>query len=251
MLKLVLGGGLFLYLAAAAALYFGQRKLLYFPTPAVAHGLTVEWLQSGEHSLEVIVLNPDQPRAVLYFGGNAEPVSAAAPLLQQALAGHSVYLLNYRGYGASSGSPSEQALFADALALYDKVNDRHQQLSVIGRSLGTGIAVYLATERAVENLVLVTPYDSISAVAQAHYPFFPVRYLIKDRFDSLSRAAELTVPTLVILAETDTVIPRAHSDKLVAALPDAQQWIAAGSGHNSVDAHPEYAERLSQFLQSS
>lgn len=249
MLKTLLVGILLIYLSATAALYVFQRQLLYFPTPPVEHGLQVEWLQQGDQRLEVQVLNPGQSTAVLYFGGNAEVVSDNAELFSNIFAEASVYLLSYRGYGASSGEPTEQALFEDALALYDHVALQHPNISLIGRSLGTGVAVYLAAHRRVERMALVTPYDSIASVAQTHYPYFPVRQLIKDPFDSVSRANELSVQTLVILAETDNVIPRAHSEVLIAALANVQSWIAEGTGHNSVGNHAEYGVQLQRFLQ--
>lgn len=249
MLKLLLGGSLLIYLIAAASLYVFQRKLLYFPTPPVAHGLQVEWLQQGDQRLEVQVLNPGLPNAVLYFGGNAEVVSDNAELFSGIFTDTSVYLLSYRGYGGSSGEPSEQALFEDAIALYDHVAPQHQDISLAGRSLGSGVAVYLAAHRPVERMALVTPYDSIASVAQTHYPYFPVRLLIKDTFDSVSRASDLSAQVLVILAESDEVIPRAHSEELIAALDNAQLWIAEGTGHNSVGNHVEYGVQLQRFIQ--
>lgn len=249
MLKLLLGGSLLIYLIAAASFYVFQRKLLYFPTPPVAHGLQVEWLQQGDQRLEVQVLNPGLPNAVLYFGGNAEVVSDNAELFSGIFTDTSVYLLSYRGYGGSSGEPSEQALFEDAIALYDHVAPQHQHISLAGRSLGSGVAVYLAAHRPVERMALVTPYDSIASVAQTHYPYFPVRLLIKDTFDSVSRASDLSAQVLVILAESDEVIPRAHSETLMAALDNAQLWIAEGTGHNSVGNHTEYGVQLQRFIQ--
>jgi pimeloyl-ACP methyl ester carboxylesterase len=238
-----------IYLLAAASLYVFQRKLLYFPTPPIAHGLQVEWLQQGDQRLEIQVLNPGQPNAVLYFGGNAEMVSDNAELFSMVFADTSVYLLSYRGYGASGGEPSESALFEDAIALYDHVTVRHKNISLIGRSLGSGVAIYLASHRLVKRMALVTPYDSIASVAQTHYPYFPVRLLIKDPFDSISRASDLSAQVLVILAESDEVIPRAHSEVLIAALDDVQLWIAEAAGHNSVGSHAEYGVQLQRFLQ--
>ncbi len=248
MIKSLFITALFLYLVATALLFSLQRKLLYFPTPSVAHGLKVEWLQQGREKLEVITLNPGNAKAVIYFGGNAEVVSNNAELFNLQLPGQTVYLLNYRGYGASTGSPSEKALFADAIALFDRVATRHDQVSVMGRSLGTGVGIYLASQRKVERLLLITPYDSISAVAQSHYPFFPVRYLLQDKFDSIKRAPSLELEVMVVLAETDQVIPRIRSEALIEVLTKVDVWQVPGSGHNTVSDHNEYGARIKSFF---
>ena len=113
-------------------------------------------------------------RALLYFGGNAEDVSASLPQLARDFPGRALYLMHYRGYGASTGRPSEAALHADALALFDKVHATQPQVAVMGRSLGSGVAVRLAAQRPVSALVLVTPYDSLRDGAARQRPVFPV-----------------------------------------------------------------------------
>jgi len=154
------------------------------------------------------------PNALLYFGGNAEDVSYSLPSLSTAFPDHAVYLLHYRGYGGSSGKPSEAALFADALALFDRVSTDHQNIAVVGRSLGSGVAVHLASLRPVARLVLVTPYDSLQELAARQFPYLPVRWLLLDKFESWRYAEHITVPTLVIAAEHDEVIPRMSTEAL-------------------------------------
>ena len=120
-------------------------------------------------------LNPGKSGALLYFGGNAERLDASRDEFARLFPDRTVYLLSYRGYGASEGQPGEAALFGDALALYDAARARHprRRYAVIGRSLGSGVASYLASQRPVERLALVTPFDSLAEVAQAHYPVVP------------------------------------------------------------------------------
>jgi pimeloyl-ACP methyl ester carboxylesterase len=122
--------------------------------------------------------------------------------------------MHYRGYGGSSGTPSEKAFFADALALFDKVHASHFEIDVVGRSLGSGVAVYLASQRPVERLVLVTPFDSLQEIAAALFPFFPVRWLLLDRFESWKYAPQVSAPTLIIAAGHDEVVPRASTELL-------------------------------------
>lgn len=241
---------IFLYLAACLLLFFKQRDLLYFPTPEVdSTQAEAIWLNTQQQRLKLWKLH-QQPHAIIYFGGNADAVEDNITSFDQAFPGHTVYLANYRGYGGSSGSPSEQALCDDALAIYDAISTQYQSISVIGRSLGSGVAVYLATQRKIDKLVLVTPYDSVKNVAQSHYPIFPVNWLLKDRFDSLSRAPQLTQPVLILLAEQDNTVPRKHSEALIKAInPELTQVeVIAGSDHGSISSRSQYLNSLSQFF---
>lgn len=240
------------YLALCALLYVAQRSMLYFPTPprdlSGAQALTLE---SGGNRLRIWQRAVDGPRALIYFGGNAEDVAWNLAPFAAALPDHALFLVNYRGYGGSSGSPFEAALYEDALAVFDYVHARHPHVAVMGTSLGSGVAVYLAQARPVERVVLVAPYDSIVNVARGHYPAFPVSLLIKDRFDSASRAASVSAPVLAIVAERDEVIPRRHSEALVAAFRPGQVHVEVirGATHNSVADSPRYLERIAAFLE--
>jgi len=237
------------YGALCALMFFAQRSLLYFPVsgapPAGAERLE---LRSGDATLRVWVRTAPGASALIYFGGNGEEVGMNFAPFVAALPRHSLYLVNYRGYGSSTGSPSEPALFADALAVFDHVSARHASVAVAGRSLGSGVAVYLARERPVSKLALVTPYDSVENVAAGIYPFLPVRWLIRDRFDSASRIADVRVPTLVVIAERDEVIPRARADALVAKFPagQARVEVVRGATHNMLEYEALLAEFLSQ-----
>lgn len=240
----------FLYLLACLFLYVKQRDLLYFPTPEAHSALATEvWVDSQQQRLKLWQLHQQKP-AIIYFGGNAESVENNLADFDHALAEYTVYLVNYRGYAGSSGSPSEQALFEDALSVYDVISQQHSRISVIGRSLGSGVAVYLATQRKIDKVVLVTPYDSIKNVAKSHYPIFPVSFLLKDKFDSLSRSAQLTQPVLVLLADHDVTVPRKNSERLIAALKPEQlkTQIIKESDHGSISSHTEYYSSLSEFF---
>lgn len=239
------GGLLLLYALACAALYLFQRSLLYFPQPALLD-LPSQRLHVPGAELQVSVQARAGPQAVLYFGGNAEDVSGSLPGLVAAFPGQAVYALHYRGYGSSSGQPSEPALHADAAALFDRVVREHPAITVIGRSLGSGVAIRLAAARPALRLVLVTPYDSIAAVAAQQFGLFPVRWLLHDRFDSAALAPQIAVPTTVIVAEHDEVIRRERSDALIARFaPGVAQVVRIpGAGHNTLDGAPAYRTAL-------
>jgi len=155
---------------------------------------------------------------ILYFGGQAGEASGAVDEAAQQT-GWSVVGFNYRGCGLSEGRPSEKALFADALAIYDALQrERHpRRIVVMGRSLGSGEAVYVAQHRPVAATILIVPYDSIASVGQERYPLIPVRLIIKHPFDSLSRAPSIHTPMLTLAAERDTVIPPTHAQRLAAS----------------------------------
>jgi pimeloyl-ACP methyl ester carboxylesterase len=230
-------------------LYVKQRTLMYYPTAPVERPDTqVFWLENQGERLKIWRIN-EGDKTLLYFGGNAEAVEDNIPEFRQRFPTHSIYIANYRGYGGSSGQPGEQALFSDALALYDEVAGSGP-VQVIGRSLGSGVAMWLASQRRVDKLVLVTPYDSITRLAQSHYPIFPVRWLLRDHFDSISRVDAINSPTLVLLSEVDATVPHRHSIRLIEALGDkvVDTITIPGTAHNDIDSDQRYLDELSRFL---
>jgi fermentation-respiration switch protein FrsA (DUF1100 family) len=235
-------------------IYSIQDRLLYYPYPEHnAHaGARALRLTSGDATLKIWELHPEARHALIYFGGNAERVGENLPEFDAAFADRAAYLVNYRGYGGSTGKPSEDALISDAERVYDWVAARHGRVAVIGRSLGSGVAAALGSVRPVERLVLVTPFDSIANVAAEHYWWLPTRWLLRDRYDSLPRVAKVRAPVLVIVAEHDTIVSRARSDALIAAVPpdNLQTLLIAGATHNGIDAFPSYLQSLKEFLQA-
>ena len=236
-----------IYLAVCAALYIGQRSLIYRPQPS-AQGSdgNVMTLSVDGVDLKVSTRQHPGPKALLYFGGNAEDVSWKLPILSEAFPDHAVYLVHYRGYGGSSGRPTEKALFADSIALFDKIHIEHKAIVVIGRSLGSGVAVYLASMRPVTRLVLVTPFDSLLGIAQSHFPYLPMRWLLRDKFESWRYAPQVVAPTLIIAAAMDKEIPRASTDLLVSRFKShvVTYKVLACTGHNSISESPEYLPAL-------
>jgi len=235
------------YVGLCGALFVYQRKLIYFAQPrSPAGGATTLTLPVDGAQVLVTVVQRSGPNALLYFGGNAEDVSYSLPGLTSAFAEHAVYLLHYRGYGGSSGQPSEAALVADALVLFDKVRAEHANIVVVGRSLGSGVAVHLASLRPVARLVLVTPFDSLQDLAARQFAYFPVRWLLLDKFESWRYAQQVTVPTLVMAAEHDEVIPRKSTEALYQRFRAgvASFKVVAGTSHNTISESPDYVPLL-------
>lgn len=238
------------YLTAAAYLYVKQRSFIYFPSQAVEHDYDIESFNLDGNTIHVVVLNPGQSASLLYFGGNAENVSFNAPEFLEMFPALTMYLVNYRGYGGSSGTPSEDGLYADADAIYRSIAQRHTQVAVMGKSLGSGVATYIASTHPVEKLALITPYDSIANIAGDLYPMFPAHLLLRDQFDSLGRVEHIKAQTLVLLAEFDETIPAENSARLIAAFPENQISVTTinGADHNSLGADSQYRATLSGFF---
>lgn len=234
------------YLGLCGALYAFQRSLLYFPQPRSGPPAGEITLPGLGVDVRASVRPHDGPQALVYFGGNGEDVSQTLPELARTFPDHAIYAMQYRGYGRSGGSPSEAALQGDALALYDLVARSHARVSVIGRSLGSGIAIRVARERPVSRLVLVTPYDSILGLASAQFRWFPVRWLLQDTYESVRHAPALTVPTTLIAAEHDEVIPRASTERLLAAFAPgiATMTVIPDAGHNDLSRRSAYGRAL-------
>ena len=195
---------------------------------------------------------------VLYFGGNAEEVSWMLEAIGDPARGETPdaawLIVNYRGYGASEGSPSERALVADALTLYDYASALPgidaQRMFAFGRSLGSGVAVALAAQRTLRGAVLVTPFDSLAAVAKRYYPYLPVDWMLKHRFDSIDRAPSLGTPLLCLIAERDDVIPPAHAERLFAAWAGPKRKVVLrGADHNGTDGAPDFWPAVREFIE--
>jgi pimeloyl-ACP methyl ester carboxylesterase len=236
-----------LYAGLCGALIILQRSLIYYPQPRSNQtGATMMTLKTEAGPVFVSARPRPGPDALIYFGGNAEDVSLNLPGFSAVFPSHSIYLLHYRGYGGSSGSPSEKAFIADALALFDQVHDQHKNIVVVGRSLGTGVAVHLASVRPVARLVLITPFDSLGDVAAWHYPYLPVRWLLRDKFNSGKYAPQVKAPTRIIAAEEDEVIPRASTELLRTRFRNevASYVVIPACGHNTISDAADYLSLL-------
>lgn len=253
--------------AGLGALYLLQDRLLFFPQPlASGRAVAIARRHPTARHLELTAADGTHQRAwllpagaagqkhplVIYFGGNAEETSYMLDEVAPA-ATCSWLLVSYRGYGGSHGKPGEAALYADALAWYDLAAARPDvdatRIVAFGRSLGSGVATWLATRRPLAGVVLVTPYDSMVAVGRRHYPYLPVGLLLRNRFDSLARAPHLHVPALFLPAAHDHIVPPAHARRLYEAWAGPRIWrLLPRVGHNDIQASPDYWPTVRDFL---
>jgi len=238
------------YVGMGVFLYLNQRNFLYFPTPNLETPYETMILKNEGESIHVIVLNKGYENAILYFGGNAESMVRSSDYIAQQFPTFTVYLMDYRGYGGSSGEPTEKGLYSDALMLYDTIKPKHNRISIGGRSLGSGIATYVAAHREVSKLALITPFDSIVNVAEGIYPAYPVSLLIEDTYDSASRIKMIKAKTFIVIAEHDRVIVRERTQKLIDAFdPDQLEvMIIKNRGHIDISSDATYYKVMQDFI---
>ena len=254
-----------LWIALTAAIAASQRRLVFNPTikrevlnprstghrtrPIVlraADGIKLSgWLMTPQ------VVGPHP--AVVYFGGRSEEVSWVVRDAGKLFPGMAVLAVNYRGYGQSQGDPAELHMVEDGRMLFDWLAERHhvdaQRIAVVGRSLGSGVAVQVAMERPAHSVVLITPYDSILAIAKRRFRAVPVEYVLRHRFESVKYAPSLKAPTYVLRAAMDDVVPHSHTDQLVSKLGRLHlDETVPESDHMNIPYLPATQERIAAFL---
>ena len=256
-----------LWMALTATLAANQRRLLFNPV----NKREVERPVSSGHRTRPIVLRskdgtrlsgwlmkPNTPGphpGVVYFGGRSEEVSWVARDAGTLFPGMAVLAVNYRGYGDSHGAPAEEHMVEDGRLLFDWLAERHhvdpQRIAVVGRSLGSGVAVQVALERNAHAIVLITPYDSILAIAKRRFRALPVEYVLRHKFESVKYAALLKAPTYVLRAASDDIVPHSHTDLLVQSLGTLHaDETVPDSDHLNIPYLAATQSRIANFLSS-
>lgn len=256
------------YLLMVAGMVVMQDRFVFLPQPP--DDIDFAALRNDQESIEDITLRtPDGvelrgwfvkkkgiPKAplVLYYVGNADEASTFLHTTTW-MEGWSVALLNYRGFGRSGGKPSEKAIYADALQAFDFFTGRddvdRSRVVLFGRSLGTGVATYVARHRPVSGVILASPYDSIASIGQKTFPYLPVKLVLRNRFDAAALAPSVKAPLLACIAANDTTVAPWHSYRLV------ERWggprtvvVVADSTHNSMLYTATYWKNICDFLAS-
>jgi len=251
------------YLFIVAAAFAFQRKLMYLPDTTriqpAAMGLSgVEELTLSTSDGEKLVVwhapaRPGKP-TLLYFHGNAGNLASRADRARAySSAGYGLFMVSYRGYAGSTGSPSEQALVGDAVLAYDALAERGlkpDDIVFYGESLGSGVVVQLAMQRKGRLMVLEAPFSSAVDVAAGVYWFLPVRLLMWDRFESIAVIGKIAMPLAVLHGERDGVVPVALGRKLYAAASEPKElWLAPGAGHEDLYVHGAFEWIVSRIEQ--
>jgi fermentation-respiration switch protein FrsA (DUF1100 family) len=248
-IKWILIAGVGLYATLVAVLFVAQRALMYpIPQASRTTPAAAGFPQAEEHILptsdgERVVIWHVPPRGdrpvVIFFHGNGEVLAWRVPRFRALTSdGTGLIALSFRGYGGSSGTPSEAGLLSDADAAYAFAAARYppERLAVWGFSLGTGPAVALAARQRIGRLILEAPYSSTVEVAAARFPLVPVRLLMHDQFKSDLRIADVTAPLLIVHGESDRWIPIAFGEKLYGLARGSKRMIRfPGAGHENLD----------------
>ncbi len=251
------------YLAAATAAYLSQTRLI-FPNWAVAAAgplapgierLTLD--RPNDDRLEGLYIPPRQQGGdgtlLLLFSGNASNAQALAEHFATIFPDHPVAAFHYRGYAPSTGTPSSAALIEDAPAIHDLLIQRYnpQRVVAIGISLGSGVAAQLAKQRPLAGLILITPFDSLGAMARESYAWLPISLLFKHEMSSVEAMEGVRTPAAIIAAGQDTLIRPARTDVLRAAIPNLVfDRVFPRAAHNDILAQPGIEEALREALRN-
>ena len=255
------------YAVLAAALFFFQPRLLYFPDmPARAVEATPEDIgldfepltlttRDGEQ-LDAWFIPAKQSRGVLLFcHGNAGNMSHRLDSIRLFHdLGLSVLIFDYRGYGRSSGRPTEQGTYLDVDAAWDYLVEKRRilptQIILFGRSLGAAIAADLASRQDAAAVILESAFTSVPDIAATLYPWLPVRWLSRFRYDTLKKLAAIHRPVLIVHSRDDEIIPFANGERLFAAANDPKQLLKLRGGHNDgfIVSGKTYIDGLESFL---
>lgn len=269
MLNVILGAAL-LYSVITVAVFLMQRDFMYFPDkskPVPAQSVAPEMQIVSYKTFDGIDISswyyPPKDKTfpvIVHFHGNAGNIGDRADRARMFIdKGYGVLLAEYRGYGGNLGSPDEPGLMFDGKAALDFLTSTgisSERIVIYGESLGTGVAVSLGMDMAfdgkqVRAMILESPFSSAVDVGRAHYPFFPVPILLKDRFESMPRISAIRAPLLIVHGEDDDVVPITLGKKLFSAAlePKKAVWLA-GAGHNDLYDHGA-DKAVSEFLDKS
>ena len=252
---------------ALAVLYAAQRSFIYFPAGQVPSPVSI-----GLRSAEIVSFNtddgveleawfvparePSASRTIIVFNGNAGNRAGRA-LLAATFAeyGWSTLLVDYRGYGGNPGLPSEAGLERDSRAALRYLLSRSDvdpaRIVYFGESLGAAVAIRLAADHPPAALVLRSPFSSMTAIGARHYPFLPVRWLLRDRFASIDRIGRIKSPILFIAGDSDAIVPLADTQLLFDAAPEPKRLVVIpDADHNdeSMFGGVEMMAAIRQFL---
>jgi uncharacterized protein len=262
MLKLLLIP-LLLYLAILVIVFALQTRILFpvgsvgaaGPLPPGAERLELD--TPAGHRLRGVHLPPAAAGSgsrtlILGFGGNAWNAEHAAAYLRELYPDAEIVAFHYRGYAPSAGQPGAEALVEDAPLVHDLAVARLKPAHTVavGFSIGSGVAASLAARRPLAGLILVTPFDSLAEVAAGHYRWLPVRWLFRHRLDSAAALRETQVPTAIVAAERDSLIPPRRTDALRRAVPNLVfDRTVAGATHNDIYDRPDFRQAMREALQ--
>ena len=243
------------WLAAVVLMFIYQDAFVFHPEhlPTRPEFESARWdVQLDDVRLQGWFIDRGADRTVIYYGGNAEDLAGLCAPLQHTFNAN-ILLVNYRGYGKSEGTPGEKEIISDSLQIFDRFCEEKSvnpaSIILVGRSIGTGVAVQMADARPnIAGVILITPYSSIVSIGQARFPWLPIGLLLKHPFQSIDHAPRIQTSALMLLAEFDRVTPINSGRKLAKSWGGAIQTVELPAGHNSISENPLYYEAIKRFV---
>ncbi|MGU9951126.1 MAG: alpha/beta hydrolase [Gammaproteobacteria bacterium WSBS_2016_MAG_OTU1] len=261
---LLLAGSAFAaWTATGICLWRWQEKLIFHPAPTPPDAIR----ELADLAIEITTADgkvlrgwqhPGNPAAnstncklLIYFGGNNEELSTQLIDNGMRFACPQWYI-NYRGFGQSEGKPAADSMRSDALQIADEAAKQlgiaHEDMCIMGRSLGTHMAAHVAANRPIKNLILITPFDSALNVAKKRYPIFPVAKMLRHHFNTLNEVKTINAPTLFLLAETDFIVPYKNSENLINHWQGAHTVLKLpNTTHGKIES-PNYWNAITHFI---
>lgn len=264
MLKIIAAIIIVLYLTGVLALYFFQTRLIFYPAKLAKDFKfrTIPFREEvflktadGETINGLFFPGEDKTKAILYFHGNAGDLSGWQFVAEDLLpSGLSIFIIDYRGYGKSTGSITEKGLYADADAAFRFLQDtkkiKADSIIIYGRSIGSGVAVDLASRERCGGLVLESAYSSLATLANEKVPFFFPSFYLRTKFKNIVKINQVTAPVVFVHGSDDTLIPSAHSQLLFETFRGKKRFVLIRNGqHNDLHAFPEFKDFITSSLQ--
>jgi len=250
-----------LYLLSSIALYFYQEKLIFFP-PSPINDV---YQSVSKNEIELLINHQkirgwkikgdsNQHKIILYFGGNAEDV-VYFNFEAEKINAREYITFNYAGYGDSEGQPSQHIFYENAVNIYDAMISQYKinpdNIIIVGRSLGSSVATYLASQRKVSGLILITPFDSIEKMAANRFKVFPIKLIIKHPFPTIKYITQVTAPILMLSAVQDEIIPAENLKNLKQKIGKKSSYVDYKNiGHNTIQQHSNYYSDINKFIGS-
>jgi len=253
---------IFFYVMIGASLYFLQEKLIFFPS-TLPQDYTYNFSYPFEElfltakdgaTINAIHFKTEQPKGViLYFHGNAGDLSRWGIITEFFVEkNYDVFVMDYRTYGKSRGKLSEQALYNDAQMCYDYLMKYYQEseITIYGRSLGTGMASYLSSRNQPNRLILESPFYSLADVAKDRFPIFPVKKILKYNFPSYKYIQDVKCPIIIFHGSDDSIIPYASAEKLFNSIIQKKKtfFTIENGGHNNLIEFDSYRNKIQEIL---
>ncbi len=246
------------YLLAIVLLWLFQERLIFpayrsrrTPLERAPAGLETLFEARDGTALEGFWLKARGDRLLLWFDGNSDNVHQLLPHITHRFKNLDIAALNYRGYGKSQGRPSQEALFEDALAIYDHYSQGYRRIYLLGRSLGSGVASFLSGQRKTDGLILITPFRSIRDLARLRFPFVPLGFLVRHPFESWRYLQTGQIPVALLGVKRDRITPEAQAQALKKHIRHLikEEWLN-DTTHAAVIHHPRYFTFIEEAIEA-